>query len=189
MVSLPSPRRETFPRRWAGRPRPGGAVSPGGRRSTELAGPGLMSLTMTVPCAVPSLFHSSKPCTPSSAVKNSVPLTSVRFPIHAAGNPPAGPGLMSLTILVPAAVPSLFHSSRPCTPSSAVKNSVPLRLVRNDGDKGPELSPLTGTVPAAVPSLFHSPTPWRSSHAKNSVPLTSAQARLKPAEKIGRAHV
>ena len=31
------------------------------------------------------------------------------------------PGLMSLTILVPFAVPSLRHSSAPWTPSSAVK--------------------------------------------------------------------
>ena len=41
--------------------------------------PGLMSLTRTVPAAVPSLFHSSRPFVPSSAVKNSVPLTSVRL--------------------------------------------------------------------------------------------------------------
>ena len=40
--------------------------------------PGSMSLTRTVPAAVPSLFHSSSPCVPSSAVKNSVPLTFVR---------------------------------------------------------------------------------------------------------------
>ena len=38
-----------------------------------------MSLTRAVPAAVPSLFHSSAPCMPSSAVKNSVPFTSVRL--------------------------------------------------------------------------------------------------------------
>ena len=38
----------------------------------ELALPGLMSLTMTVPAVVPSVFHSSEPCTPSLAVKYSV---------------------------------------------------------------------------------------------------------------------
>ena len=37
--------------------------------------PGLMSLTMTVPAEVPSLFQSSKPCEPSLAVKRSVPPT------------------------------------------------------------------------------------------------------------------
>ena len=50
--------------------------------------PGLMSLTMTVPASVPSLFHSSRPWVPSLAVKNSVPLTFVR----ALGNELAGPG-------------------------------------------------------------------------------------------------
>ena len=38
-----------------------------------------MSLTRTVPAAVPSLFHSSWPVVPSSAAKNSVPLTFVRL--------------------------------------------------------------------------------------------------------------
>ena len=45
------------------------------------------------------------------------------------------PGVMSLTRTVPAAVPSLFHSSLPCVPSLAVKNSVPLTLVRLRGDE------------------------------------------------------
>ena len=48
---------------------------------------------------------------PSLAEKNSVPLTFVRL----VGYELALPGLMSLTSTVPAAVPSLFHSSRPCT--------------------------------------------------------------------------
>ena len=38
-----------------------------------------MSLTRTVPAAVPSLFHSSSPVVPSLAAKNSVPLTFVRW--------------------------------------------------------------------------------------------------------------
>ena len=45
----------------------------------EFALPGLMSLTRTVPAAVPLLFHSSEPCVPSLAAKNSVPLTFVRY--------------------------------------------------------------------------------------------------------------
>ena len=32
---------------------------------------------------------------------------------------------MSFTITVPASVPSLFHSSRPCTPSLAAKKKGP----------------------------------------------------------------
>ena len=86
-------------------------------------------LDQTVPAAVPSLFHSSTPCVPSSAAKNSVPLTFVR----SLGYELALPGLMSLTRTVPAAVPSLFHSSCPCVPSSAAKNSVPLTFVRLSG--------------------------------------------------------
>ena len=50
-----------------------------------------------------------------------------------AGDEPLPPGLMSLTRTVPAAVPSLFHSSAPCVPSSAAKNSVPLTFVRSLG--------------------------------------------------------
>jgi hypothetical protein len=38
-----------------------------------------MSLTMTVPPAVPSLFHNSTPPLPSVAVKYSTPLTSTRL--------------------------------------------------------------------------------------------------------------
>ena len=48
-------------------------------RGTSRRLPGLMSLTRTVPAAVPSLFHSSAPLTPSLAVKNSVPSTMVRY--------------------------------------------------------------------------------------------------------------
>ena len=82
-----------------------------------------MSLTRTVPASVPSVFHSSRPWVPSSAVKNSVPPTSVRYvgPLYS----PSSPGSMSLTRTVPASVPSDFHSSRPWVPSSAVKNRVP----------------------------------------------------------------
>src|SRR5688572_4186088 len=43
---------------------------------------------------------------------------------------------MSLTIIVPAAVPSDFHSSVP-PPPSAVKNRVPFTLVRLLGFQGP----------------------------------------------------
>src|SRR5262245_60999743 len=85
-----------------------------------------ISLTRLVPAVVPSLFHSSRPVVPSSAVKNSVPFTVVRYLGPERESEPVLSGLMSLTREVPAAVPSLFHSSRPCVPSFAVKNSVPL---------------------------------------------------------------
>ena len=51
--------------------------STGGRRACQAAR--LMSLTRTVPAAVPSDFHSSVPLVPSLAEKNSVPPTFVRF--------------------------------------------------------------------------------------------------------------
>src|SRR4051812_6581718 len=51
--------------------------------------------------------HNSGPVTPSSAVKNNVPLTFVSN----WGLEPLLPVWMSLTSWVPADVPSLFHSS------------------------------------------------------------------------------
>src|SRR5215203_756743 len=85
---------------------------------------GLMSLTSVVPLSVPSLFHSSTPCLPSSAAKNTcLPMTvTVSGWLQPLGIPqspcwqraPGGKsGLMSLTTLVPLLVPSLFHSSSP----------------------------------------------------------------------------
>src|SRR5262245_36768926 len=118
---------------------------------------GLMSATMRVPAAVPSLCHSSAPWTPSLAEKYSVPLTLVRD----VGYDPTLPGLISLTMSVPAVVPLLFHSSVPCVPSSAVRNNVPLTLVRLKRFELPlpALMSLTKAVPAAVPSLFHNSSP------------------------------
>src|SRR5262249_7628372 len=92
---------------------------------------GLMSLPRSVPAAVPSLFHSSTPFTPSAAEKNRAPLTFVRLP----GFELALPGMMSLPITVPAVVPLLFHSSEPCVPSLAAKNRVPLTFVSLSGFK------------------------------------------------------
>jgi hypothetical protein len=79
--------------------------------------PGQMSATSAVPAAVPSERHSSKPWTPSSALKNNVSPSTARL----VGLLLAEPGLRSATISVRADVPSERHSSRPWTPSSAVK--------------------------------------------------------------------
>ena len=89
----------------------------------------LMSRTSTVPVEVPLLFQSSRPLVPSSATKNSVPLTLV----SQEGLELAEPELMSLTRTVPVEVPLLFQSSRPFVPSLAMKNSVPLTLVSEEG--------------------------------------------------------
>src|SRR5262249_40965047 len=120
---------------------------------------------------VPSLFHSSTPFVPSSAVKNRVPFTFVRF----VGYEPVAPGRMSLIRTVPAGVPSLLQSSQPVVPSLAAKNSVPFTSVRDSNlpVELPALMSLTRVVPPSVPSLLHNSRPCVPSLAtKNSVPLT-----------------
>ena len=86
-----------------------------------------------------------------------------------------------MTSTVPAAVPSLFHSSLPWAPSLAVKNSVAADVRQEPRVEllaVPGLMSLTRTVPAAVPSLFHSSSPWSPSSAvKNSVPFDVRQVR------------
>ncbi len=49
------------------------------------------------------------------------------------------PGRMSLTLFVPADVPSLLHSSKPLELVAAEKKSVPLKSVRDDGLEEPAL--------------------------------------------------
>src|SRR5215213_284285 len=135
---------------------------------------GLMSLTSLVPFSVPSLFHSSTPCLPSSAAKNTcLPMTvTVSGWLQPLGMPqspwsqraPGGKsGLMSLTSLVPFSVPSVFHSSSPCFLSHALKNVV-LGAVEtmSSGSEvpGPGTMSLTSLVPHLVPSLFHSSSPY-----------------------------
>src|SRR5579859_834793 len=84
---------------------------------------------------------------------------------------------MPLIDVVPAAVPLLFHSSKPL-PSLAVKYRMPLKPFRLAGSElyclsGDVRISLTGTVPANVPLLFHSSRPFTPFLAeKNSVPLT-----------------
>src|SRR5512139_951415 len=143
----------------------------------------LPAVTMKQPLCFSSSFvgfvvllpsvHNSVPFTASAAEKYSVPLTSVRF----SGFESPIPGLMSLTITVPADVPSDFHSSVPFTASAAEKYSVPLTSVRNWGFEEPaKLMFLTITVPADVPSDFHNSVPFTASVAeKYSVPLTSVR--------------
>src|SRR3954463_2044362 len=142
-----------------------------------------MFLTRTVPVAVPSEVHSSFPWVPSSALKNSLPPTSVRFE-GPYPSPPRRSGSMSLTRTVPAFVPSEVHSSLPWTPSSAVKNNFPPPSGGQFGPWGPYsssgalrgLMSLTRTVPAFVPSEVHSSFPWTPSSAvKNNRPPTSVR--------------
>src|SRR5262249_2964956 len=120
-------------------------------RPPILPKPGPMSVTISVPASVPSLFQSSVPWTPSSAVKNSMPLKFVKYPgYELLGSEywypeesyfTVDPGLMSFTNLVPP--PSLANSSIPKFPS-APKNSVPLKLVSPCGENQ---GGVIGTVP------------------------------------------
>ncbi|GCL48269.1 hypothetical protein NIES3787_39850 [Microcystis aeruginosa NIES-3787] len=96
----------------------------------ELEEPARISLTRTVPVAVPSLFHNSRPLTPLSAVKNRVRVLPTTVLWVEKPTEPRKPGLISLTRTVPAAVPSLFHNSKPFTLSKAVKNRVLPSTVR-----------------------------------------------------------
>src|ERR1041384_2117705 len=148
--------------------------------------PGAMSFTRTVPPSVPSVLHSSRPPTPSSAEKYKALLNTVK-PLGEELAPGVGLMLMSFTCTVPPGVPSLFHNSTPLTPSSAEKNQVPLRKANSVG-KGVPLAPgkecrvavvlmsFTRAVPASVPSLFHSSMPWTPSSAANSVELRAGGA-------------
>ncbi len=74
----------------------------------------------------------------------------------------ANSGLMSSTSTVPAAVPSVFHSSVPVTVKAEKKTVSPTTVSSAGTDEPrPGLMSLTSTVPAAVPSLFHSSEPMR----------------------------
>ena len=83
------------------------------------------------------------------------------------GNEFAAPVLISFTIMVPAVVPSVFHSSFPVATSEARIKRTPLRMNKGRGDElaEPALISLTRTVPAAVPSVFHSSAPKVASAA------------------------
>ena len=80
---------------------------------------------------------------------------------------PVAPALMSSTCVVPASVPSLFHSSAPCVPLVALKNKVPFTLARLAGRELPDPTKMsfTSAVPASVPSVFQSSIPSKGSVA------------------------
>src|ERR671910_2876448 len=87
---------------------------------SEPSAPGSRFMSNAVFAFVPLLLHISLPCTPSSALKSTLPLNAV----NESGSESSGPVLMSSTSVVPLLVPSLFQSSTPCLPSLALKKSV-----------------------------------------------------------------
>src|SRR5689334_14221460 len=86
-------------------------------------------------------------------------------------------GLMSFTIVVPAAVPSLRQSSAPLVPSLATNISTPSKLATTVGDEEEADGQMSCTrnVPAAVPSDRHSSWPFvELSSAKYATLFTTA---------------
>ena len=131
-----------------------------------------MSLTRTVPAAVPLLRHSSSPCIAFVGRKEerAVDVGQVRWMRSCSAGEDvldhdgAGGGAVAL--------PQLMTVRRRRWPR---KKSVPLTLVRKMGyePRTAGVDVLDQTVPAAVPLLFQSSNPWVPSlAAKNSVPLT-----------------
>jgi hypothetical protein len=112
-----------------------------------------MSLTITVPAAVPSLFQSSLPPTPSEAGMNKVPATSVMVRRM----------LKECTWTVPAAVPSVFIKEL----FNLVKKRVLPMRIKAVGFESPVpgTMSLSRAVPPGVPSLFHSSIPFAGSCA------------------------
>src|SRR5204862_5543603 len=99
--------------------RPTRASSPRGQSSGggELAAPGRLVVRSTVAASVRSVAQSSRPAETESAANTLLPPTATRKE----GLDPVLPGIRSFTRTVPTAVPSLFHSSGPVVPSSALK--------------------------------------------------------------------
>src|SRR6266581_4183787 len=106
-----------------------------------------MSFTCIVPAPVPSVLHSSRPVTPSSAENSSALFKTVK-----AFGAPKVVLLMPFTCTVLPAT-SVFHSSTAATPSLAEKYKALLNTVSPETR---ETAP-TRTVPAA--SVFHSSAP------------------------------
>src|SRR5439155_14704573 len=129
--------------------------------------PGAMSFTCTV-LPVTSVFHSSRPLTPSSAEKYNALARTVNS---------RGEETAAVTRTVPPGVPSLLHSLGP-VPLSAEKNQAPLKKTNSEGKGVPPapgkedpvgLMSFTSVVP--LPSVFHSSKPVAPSLAARSMML------------------
>ena len=159
------------------------SVPPDARRfaGAEPADPGRMSLTSTVPASVPSLFHSSYPCTPSLAVKNSVPFTLVR-PDR------VGAGVAGTDVLHQhraggraVALPQLGSAGPRDAPGRTACR--PRRSAPSPPAAGPPRQSLVRrSVPASVPSLFHrSPLVGRRRRRRTASRFTSVSSDRKVA--------
>jgi hypothetical protein len=105
---------------------------------------------------VPSVHQGSQPDAAVIAVKQTRPANAV-----SSLGKLLSAGFRSASRTVPAVVPSLVHSSRPCVPSSAPKTSRPPRSIISNTKEcaGPGWMSFTSAVPASVPSVLHSSSP------------------------------
>src|SRR5262249_41466264 len=133
--------------------------------------PGSRSFSSVVPAALPSLRQGSRPWVPSSAVKNSVPLTSV----SSCGNEARGPGAPSFTSRVPLLLPSVRHSSSGCPGSVPTKKSW-LPETAGSARKPSHTGALEDrgglerqSVVACSPSTLNSTCPWTSKKPPSQV--------------------
>src|SRR5262249_628004 len=153
-----------------------------------------MSLKREVPAVVPSVFHSSKPCTPSFAAKKKLPATPT--PLKNSNESPepkdpGEPGQISFKRNVPASVPSVRQTSHPWAASLARKYMIPSSSAcfqtspssSTNELNGPPRMSLTITVPASVPSVLQSSHSWTPSFARKSAlspKTTGSNERPKP---------
>ena len=118
-----------------------------------------------------SSFHSSRPCSISTASKNRVGPIAVNWVRPASALTPGPvPSRMSWIMNVPQSVALLVQSSNPCGPSVALKNSLPSRPNAATLSVGGKLEAdgwmsFTITVPAGVPSLFQNRGPFAPSYS------------------------
>src|SRR5262249_19758794 len=110
--------------------------------------------------------------------KKRVPSTAVRL---VGRGPPVHDGQMFFTITVPAGVPSVFHSSKPCPTAPPRKYTAPFMYVKAwSTPASPERSfayrsPMMA-VPPSVPSVRHRCGPPELLPLNNAVPLKAAMA-------------
>mmetsp|Transcript_349 Transcript_349/g.1195 ORF Transcript_349/g.1195 Transcript_349/m.1195 type:complete len:505 (-) Transcript_349:3609-5123(-) len=161
---------------------------------SEPTEPGTKSATIHVPVAVPSVRHSSRPATPSFAEKNTMPappLLGAATTVKSRGSEEPGPVRRSATRRVPAAVPSLAHSSRPTTPSSA-ENSASgvadpvLATTTSCGlePPGPGRMSLTGAAAAAIAHDCRMPSVGSATPLADAWYSGAASARIAAASAV-----
>jgi len=144
--------------------------------------PGAPVNSRMVPMSVPSVRHRSSvvrlrpPTSMRRRVANRSPPCPSSAPISSPTSPLenekelALPGVRSPTMCVPAAVPSVTHSSTPCVASLAAKQRRPRTTVDERGTSTCGTgNDTTARVPCTVPSLRHSSAPSKPYCRKTAI--------------------